>query len=71
MKTKRTLFDPKSFLAELGKGRTLASYRKNQPILAQGDPADALVYIQKGRVNSQGRIDLEYNATDRNALDAL
>ena len=50
MKTKRTPFDPKSFLAKVGKGRTIAAYRKNQPIFAQGDPADALFYIQKGRV---------------------
>jgi CRP-like cAMP-binding protein len=44
------LFDPKSFLAKVGKGRTLAAYRKNQPVFAQGDPADALFYIQKGKV---------------------
>ena len=50
MKTKRTPFDPKSFLAKVGEGRTIATYRKNQPIFAQGDPADALLYIQKGKV---------------------
>jgi len=50
LKAKRTPFDPKSFLAKVGKGRTLAAYRKNQPIFAQGDPADALFYIQKGKV---------------------
>ena len=50
MKAKTTPFDPKSFLAKVGKGRTIAAYRKNQPIFAQGDPADALFYIQKGRV---------------------
>src|ERR1700676_49571 len=50
MKTKRTPFDPKSFLAKIGQGRTIAAYRKNQPVFAQGDPADALFYIQKGKV---------------------
>jgi CRP-like cAMP-binding protein len=50
MKTKKTQFDPKSFLAKVGKGRTLTAYRKNQPIFAQGDPADGLFYIQKGKV---------------------
>ena len=50
MKTKRTSFDPKSFLAKIGEGRTITTYRKNQPIFAQGDPADALLYIQKGKV---------------------
>jgi len=50
MKAKRPSFDPKSFLAKVGEGRTIATYRKNQPIFAQGDPADALFYIQKGKV---------------------
>jgi CRP-like cAMP-binding protein len=50
MKTKRTPFDPKSFLAKVGQGRAIAAYRKNQPIFAQGDPADALFYVQKGKV---------------------
>jgi CRP-like cAMP-binding protein len=50
MKTKRTLFDPRSFLAKVGAGRTITEYRKNQRIFAQGDPADALFYIQKGKV---------------------
>ena len=50
MNTKRAPFDPKTFLAKVGKGRSIATYRKNQPIFAQGDPADALFYIQKGKV---------------------
>jgi CRP-like cAMP-binding protein len=50
MKTKAKSFDPKSFLAKVGGGRTITVYGKNQPIFAQGDPADALFYIQKGRV---------------------
>lgn len=50
MKTKRATFDPKIFLGKVGKGRSITTYRKNQPIFAQGDPADALFYIQKGRV---------------------
>jgi CRP/FNR family cyclic AMP-dependent transcriptional regulator len=50
MKTKQPIFDTKSFLTKVGKGRTITAYRKNQPIFAQGDPADALFYLQKGRV---------------------
>jgi len=50
LKAKPAPFDPKSFLAKVGKGRTLTTYRKNQRIFAQGDPADALFYIQKGKV---------------------
>ena len=34
----------------MGAGRTLTAHRKNHPIFAQGDPADALFYIQKGKV---------------------
>jgi len=43
-------FDPRAFLAKVGKGRTLVDYTKNQRIFSQGDPADALFYIQKGKV---------------------
>jgi CRP/FNR family cyclic AMP-dependent transcriptional regulator len=43
-------FDPKSFLAEAGKGRALTAYEKNQTIFSQGDPADAICYIQKGKI---------------------
>jgi CRP/FNR family transcriptional regulator, cyclic AMP receptor protein len=37
---KKALFDPKSFLAKVGAGRTITEYRKNQQIFAQGDPAE-------------------------------
>jgi CRP/FNR family cyclic AMP-dependent transcriptional regulator len=50
MKTRAKSFDPKAFLAKVGEGRTILAYRKNQPIFAQGDPADAVFYIQKGKV---------------------
>jgi len=43
-------FDPKTFLATLGEGRTIVPYTKNQIIHAQGDACDALFYIQKGKV---------------------
>jgi CRP/FNR family transcriptional regulator, cyclic AMP receptor protein len=43
-------FDPKDFLAQSGVGRTLHQYRKSRRIFAQGDAADAVFYIQKGRV---------------------
>jgi CRP-like cAMP-binding protein len=43
-------FDPKVFLATVGKGRRLIEYTKGQSVFAQGDPADALFYLQKGRV---------------------
>jgi CRP/FNR family transcriptional regulator, cyclic AMP receptor protein len=43
-------FDPKSFLAKIGRGRSVAKYKKSESIFAQGDAADAVFYIQKGRV---------------------
>lgn len=43
-------FDPKIFLATVGKGKTAAEYRKNQRIFSQGDTADAIFYIQRGKV---------------------
>jgi len=43
-------FDPKSFLAKEGAGRTLAQYGKDEQIFAQGDVADAIFYIHNGRV---------------------
>ena len=47
---RRVPFDPKTFLTKVGKGRTVAKYRKDQVIFSQGDPADAVFYVQKGRV---------------------
>jgi len=43
-------FDPKIFLAKVGAGKTILEFQKNQNIFAQGDVADAVFYIQKGRV---------------------
>jgi CRP/FNR family transcriptional regulator, cyclic AMP receptor protein len=49
MKT-NPVFDPKLFLAKVGKGRTITDYLKNQTIFSQGDLADSVFYIQKGNV---------------------
>jgi CRP/FNR family cyclic AMP-dependent transcriptional regulator len=43
-------FDPKDFLAKADKGRSLADYPKNHKVFLQGDPADAIFYIQKGKI---------------------
>jgi CRP/FNR family transcriptional regulator, cyclic AMP receptor protein len=43
-------FDPKSFLAKIGEGRTISKYRKDQIVFSQGEPADAVFYIQRGKV---------------------
>jgi CRP/FNR family cyclic AMP-dependent transcriptional regulator len=44
------VFDPKVFLSKVGAGRTIGKYRKGTVIFQQGDPADAVFYIQKGKV---------------------
>ena len=46
----RPSFDPKSFLAMVGEGRSIGVYRKDQIVISQGDPADAVFYIQSGKV---------------------
>jgi CRP/FNR family transcriptional regulator, cyclic AMP receptor protein len=43
-------FNPKSFLALVGEGRSIGEYDKDQIVFAQGDRADAVFYIQKGKV---------------------
>lgn len=43
-------FDPKLFLAKIGDGRDIGKYRKDQIVFSQGDPADAVFYVQKGKV---------------------
>jgi CRP/FNR family transcriptional regulator, cyclic AMP receptor protein len=44
------MFDPKAFLAIVGAGKTILEFRKDQVVFAQGDAADTVFYIQKGRV---------------------
>jgi CRP/FNR family transcriptional regulator, cyclic AMP receptor protein len=46
----RPSFDPKTFLAMVGEGRSIGEYRKDQIVISQGDPADAVFYIQRGKV---------------------
>ena len=46
----RPSFTPKSFLAKVGEDRSIGKYRKDQIVFSQGDPADAVFYIQKGKV---------------------
>lgn len=43
-------FDPKAFLARVGTGKTITEYKRNQNIFGQGEPADMVFYIQKGKV---------------------
>jgi CRP-like cAMP-binding protein len=47
---KKSPFDIKTFLATVDGGRTISAYRKNQTVFSQGDVADSVFYIQKGKV---------------------
>lgn len=49
-KRAKALFDPKVFLAKVGNGKTISKYRKNETIFSQGQVADAVFYIQTGKV---------------------
>lgn len=43
-------FNPKTFLAQAGDGRSTLQCQKHQTLFAQGDMANAVFYIQEGRV---------------------
>lgn len=44
------VFDPNVFLATVKPGRTTALYRRDDTIFTQGAVADAVFYVQKGKV---------------------
>jgi CRP/FNR family transcriptional regulator, cyclic AMP receptor protein len=43
-------FDPAAFLSNAGIGKTIHEYRPKDAIFSQGERADSVFYIQKGRV---------------------
>jgi CRP/FNR family cyclic AMP-dependent transcriptional regulator len=56
----KTSFDPKKFLASVGEGKTITRHQKGQAVFSQGDIADAVFYLQKGKlklsvVSEQGK----------------
>jgi len=44
------LFDPANFLANVGAGKTILKYQKDQAVYSQGDVGDAVFYILKGKI---------------------
>ena len=46
----RPSFDPKSFLAKVGEGRSIGKFLKDQIVYSQGEPTDAVFYVQRGKV---------------------
>src|ERR1700726_2185324 len=49
-KPAKDMFDPKNFLAKVGTGKQILEFRKDQHVFEQGDVADTVFYIQKGKV---------------------
>ncbi len=49
-RARKPVFDPKAFLAKADGGRTISKYRKDQTVFAQGEAADAVFYIQQGKI---------------------
>jgi CRP/FNR family cyclic AMP-dependent transcriptional regulator len=43
-------FDPRFFLSHISKGLNITKYKKHQLIYRQGDVADAIFYLQRGRL---------------------
>ena len=59
-KAKGAQFDPNVFLATVSRGRTITEYRTGQLIFSQGDAADSVFYITRGKIkiaviSEQGR----------------
>jgi CRP/FNR family transcriptional regulator, cyclic AMP receptor protein len=44
------MFDAKTFLAKVGDGKAILEFHKNQKVFEQGDAAETVFYIQKGKV---------------------
>jgi CRP/FNR family cyclic AMP-dependent transcriptional regulator len=47
---RRRPFDSKAFLARVVKDQSIGKYRNDEVVFSQGDPADAVFYIQNGKV---------------------
>ena len=49
-RNRKAAFDPKLFLAKVGDGKAMSKYQKGQFVFRQGDVADAVFYIQRGKI---------------------
>jgi CRP/FNR family transcriptional regulator, cyclic AMP receptor protein len=45
-------FNSRTSLAQTGNGQSIINYRKKQIVFSQGDPADAVFYVQKGKLKA-------------------
>jgi CRP/FNR family transcriptional regulator, cyclic AMP receptor protein len=49
-KAAKSTFDSQVFLAKVGEGKSILQFKKGQNVFVQGDRADTVFYIQKGRI---------------------
>jgi CRP-like cAMP-binding protein len=49
-KASKSTFDPRTFLAKVGDGKAILKFDKSQVVYSQGEPADTVFYIQKGKI---------------------
>src|SRR6266446_2012895 len=49
-RTGKLPFDPKVFLSKVNGGRPISDYRKDQIVYTQGEAADPVFYIHRGKV---------------------
>jgi CRP/FNR family cyclic AMP-dependent transcriptional regulator len=49
-KPAKASFDAQVFLAKVGRGKTILEFDKGQNVFEQGDAADTVYYLQKGRI---------------------
>jgi len=49
-KPAKSTFDGQAFLAKAGIGKSILEFKKGQNVFVQGDRADTVFYIQKGRI---------------------
>src|SRR6187455_2933756 len=50
VKLSTSQFYAQAFLAKFGEGKTILECKKNQKVFEQGDDADAVYYLQKGKI---------------------
>ena len=51
-KSRKVAFEPKTFLAKVGDGKTITEYQKDQVVFSQGGEADAVFISRRARSSS-------------------
>ena len=51
-KSRKAAFEPKTFLAKVGDGKTITEYHKDQVVFSKGSEADAVFTSRRARSSS-------------------